>query len=98
MLVKYFKCSYTDKINEENQNACMVDGLVEKFNTLISMIAKSCDVRDKNWDVRLPYLLLGLCSMMLLRARGSGEHQHHKKSMKTAQPDNQESESPPPRY
>ena len=34
------------------------DGLVEKFNsTLISMIAKSCDVRDRDWDVHLPYLL-----------------------------------------
>ena len=35
------------------------DGLVEKFNsTLISMIAKSCDVHDRDWDVRLPYLLI----------------------------------------
>lgn len=34
------------------------DGLVEKFNsTLINMIAKSCDVRDRDWDIYLPYLL-----------------------------------------
>ena len=34
------------------------DGLVEKFNsTLISMIAKSCDVRGRDCDVHLPYLL-----------------------------------------
>ena len=34
------------------------DGLVEKFNsTLISMIAKSCDVCNSDWNVRLPYLL-----------------------------------------
>ena len=34
------------------------DGLVEKFNsTLIRMITKSCDVRNRDWDVHLPYLL-----------------------------------------
>ena len=34
------------------------DGLVEKFNsTLINMIAKSCEVKDRDWDERLPYLL-----------------------------------------
>ena len=34
------------------------DGLVEKFNsTLINMIAKSCDVRNRDWDDHLPYLL-----------------------------------------
>ena len=35
-----------------------MDGLVEKFNsTLISMIEKSCEACDHNWDARLPYLL-----------------------------------------
>ena len=34
------------------------DGLVEKFNsTLTAMIAKSCDVRDREWDDQLPFLL-----------------------------------------
>ena len=45
------------KINTSGYHP-QTDGLVEKFNsTLISMIAKSCDVRDRDWDVRLPYLL-----------------------------------------
>ena len=34
------------------------DGLVEKFNsTLINMIAKSCETKDRDWNERLPYLL-----------------------------------------
>ena len=34
------------------------DGLVEKFNsTLINMIAKSCNVSDRDWVDHLPYLL-----------------------------------------
>ena len=34
------------------------DGLVETFNsTLVNMIAKSCDVCDRDWDDHLPYLL-----------------------------------------
>ncbi len=34
------------------------DGLVEKFNsTLINMIAKSCEVKNRDWNERLPYLL-----------------------------------------
>ena len=45
------------KINTSGYHP-QTDGLVEKFNsTLISMIAKSCDVRDRDWDVHLPYLL-----------------------------------------
>ena len=47
-------------VKKINTSGChpQTDGLVEKFNsTLISMIAKSCDVRDQDWDVRLPYLL-----------------------------------------
>ena len=39
-------------------NTSLSDGLVEKFNsTLISMIAKSCDAKDRDWDDYLPYLL-----------------------------------------
>ena len=45
------------KINTSGYHP-QVDGLVEKFNsTLISMISKSCDVRNRDWDVHLPYLL-----------------------------------------
>ncbi len=45
------------KINTSGYHP-QTDGLVEKFNsTLVSMIAKSCDVRDRDWDERLPYLL-----------------------------------------
>ena len=34
------------------------DGLVEKFNsTLTAMIAKSCDIKERDWDDRLPFLL-----------------------------------------
>ena len=28
-----------------------------QYSTLINMIAKSCDVRDRDWDIYLPYLL-----------------------------------------
>ena len=35
------------------------DGLVEKFNsTLISKVAKSCQVQDRDWDQQLLYLIL----------------------------------------
>ena len=45
------------KINTSGYHP-QTDGLVEKFNsTLINMIAKSCDVQDRDWDVHLPYLL-----------------------------------------
>ena len=45
------------KINTSGYHP-QTDGLVEKFNaTLISMIAKSCLVSDRDWDTRLPYLL-----------------------------------------
>ena len=45
------------KINTSGYHP-QTDGLVEKFNsTLIQMIAKSCNVSDRDWDVHLPYLL-----------------------------------------
>ncbi len=45
------------KINTSGYHP-QTDGLVEKFNsTLINMMAKSCEVKDRDWDERLPYLL-----------------------------------------
>ena len=47
-------------IKKINTSGChpQTDGLVEKFNsTLIQMIAKSCTVSDRDWDIHLPYLL-----------------------------------------
>lgn len=45
------------KINTSGYHP-QTDGLVEKFNsTLVNMIAKSCEVRDRDWDDHLPYLL-----------------------------------------
>ena len=45
------------KINTSGYHP-QTDGLVEKFNsTLIQMIAKSCTVSNRDWDVHLPYLL-----------------------------------------
>ena len=45
------------KINTSGYHP-QTDGLVERFNsTLINMIAKSCDVKDRDWDDHLPYLL-----------------------------------------
>ncbi len=45
------------KINTSGYHP-QTDGLVEKFNfTLTNMIAKSCEVKDRDWDERLPYLL-----------------------------------------
>ena len=45
------------KINTSGYHP-QTDGLIEKFNsTLINMIAKSCDVKERNWDDYLPYLL-----------------------------------------
>ena len=45
------------KINTSGYHP-QTDGLVEKFNsTLTNMIAKSCDVRDRDWDDQLPFLL-----------------------------------------
>ena len=46
-----------EKINTSGYHP-QTDGLVEKFNsTLIQMIAKSCTVSDRDWDIHLPYLL-----------------------------------------
>ena len=45
------------KINTSGYHP-QTDGLVEKlYSTLISMIAKSCEACDHNWDARLLYLL-----------------------------------------
>lgn len=46
-----------NKVNTSGYHP-QTDGLVEKFNsTLISMVAKSCEVEDRDWDQQLPYLL-----------------------------------------
>lgn len=38
------------------------DGLVKRFNsTFLSMITKSCDVKEQDWDDYRPYLLFGVC-------------------------------------
>ena len=48
------------------------DGLVEKFNsTLISMIAKCCEVRKHDWDEQLPYLLFAYRSSVQESTRES---------------------------
>ena len=45
------------KINTSGYHP-QTDGMVERFNsTLTSMIAKSCDIRDRDWDDHLPFLL-----------------------------------------
>lgn len=45
------------KINTSGYHP-QTDGLVEKFNsTLVNMIAKSCDISDRDWDDHLDYLL-----------------------------------------
>ena len=45
------------KINTSGYHP-QTDGLVEKFNsTLISMIAKCCEVNQHDWDNHLPFLL-----------------------------------------
>ena len=45
------------KINTSGYHP-QTDGLVEKFNsTLVNMIAKSCDLRDRDWDDYLDFLL-----------------------------------------
>ena len=45
-----------EKINTSGYHT-QTDGLVVKFNsTLIKMIAKSCETKDRDWDEHLPYL------------------------------------------
>ena len=45
------------KINTSGYHP-QTDGMVERFNmTLTNMIAKSCNVHNRDWDVHLPYLL-----------------------------------------
>lgn len=45
------------KINTSGYHP-QTDGLVEKFNsTLTNMIAKSCDIRERDWDDHLPFVL-----------------------------------------
>ena len=45
------------KINTSGYHP-QTDGLVEKFNsTLTAMIAKSCDIKERDWDDHLPFLL-----------------------------------------
>ena len=35
-----------------------IDGLVERFNsTVTDMIAKSCDIKERDWNDQLPFLL-----------------------------------------
>ena len=57
LLQEVCKLLEVKKINTSGYHP-QTDGLVEKFNsTLVNMIAKSCDVRDRDWDDHLPYLL-----------------------------------------
>ena len=52
------------KINTSGYHP-QTDGLVEKFNsTLVSMIAKCCDTKKRDWDDHLPYLLYAYRTMM----------------------------------
>ena len=57
LILEICKLLGVKKINTSGYHP-QTDGLVEKFNsTLINMIAKSCDVKNKDWDVHLPCLL-----------------------------------------
>ena len=52
------------KINTSGYHP-QTDGLVEKFNsTLVSMIAKCCETKKRDWDDHLPYLLYANRTMM----------------------------------
>ena len=57
LIQEVWKLLGVKKINTSGYHP-QTDGLVENFNsTLISMIAKSCEACNHNWDARLPYLL-----------------------------------------
>jgi hypothetical protein len=59
------------KINTSGYHP-QTDGLVEKFNsTLVNMIAKCCQTRDRDWDEHLPYLLFAYRSMVQESTRES---------------------------
>lgn len=46
-----------EKINTSGYHP-QTDGLVEKFNsTLVNMVAKCCQVKERSWDDHLPFLL-----------------------------------------
>lgn len=53
-----------EKINTSGYHP-QTDSLVEKFNsTLVSMIAKCCETKERDWDEHLPYLLFAYRTMM----------------------------------
>ena len=64
----------TKKVNTSSYHP-QTDGLVERFNrTLTSMLAKTVEKDERNWDHRLPYVLFAYRTSLQESTRESPFH------------------------
>ena len=74
LMLEICKLMGTEKVNTSSYHP-QTDGLVERFNrTLTSMLAKTVEKDERNWDHRLPYVLFAYRTSLQESTRESPFH------------------------